>query len=310
MFSELQVTTVGVSDLQRSVEFYRDVFGYVIADAAELSGGELERVWQMPHGTRARCAVLGPDGAATGLLRLVSFDAPGERIWRQYERRQDYGHYALNIRVANIDATLDRIAAHGGQRRSGPTRWSPSPQLPAWDSLSYDPDGVLLDVFQIDAAADSPLADFDRDCSEIQTVAIHVSEARSSAKFYGAMGYIELYDKLVEGLEGFFGLPAGTALHNINLYVPGQPACGRVELAQYVGFPGRQQRERAVPPNLGILSASIRTDDLPSAGAQLRAMDAEPVSEAAQLDLPPYGSAHVQSYFGLDGEVLELFQPL
>lgn len=310
MFSELQVTTVGVSDLQRSTEFYRDAFGYVMTGAAELSGAELERVWQMPPGMRARCAVLGPEGATTGLLRLVSFDAPGERIWREYERRQDYGHYALNIRVADIEAALDRIAAHGGQRRSGPTRWSPSPQLPAWDSLSYDPDGVLLDVFQIDAADDSPLADFDRECSEIQTVAIHVSEARRSAKFYGAMGYVELYDKLVEGLEEFFGLPAGTALHNINLYVLDQPACGRVELAQYVGFPGRPQRDRAVPPNLGILSASVRTDDLTSAAAQLRALGAEPVSEAAELDLPPYGPAHVQSYFGLDGEVLELFQPL
>ena len=310
MFSELEVTTVAVSDLQASIDFYCGVFGYGADGTVTLSGPDLERVWQMPAGTRAECAVLGPPGSTTGLLRLVSFDQKGERIWREYERRQDYGHYALNIRVADIAAVLDRIAAHGGQRRSGPTRWSPSPQLPAWDSLSYDPDGVLLDVFQIDAAADSPLADFDEDCSEIQTVAIHVSEARKSATFYGALGYVELYDKLVEGLEEFFGLPAGTALHNINLYVLDQPACGRVELAQYVGFPGRQQRERAVPPNLGILSASIRTDDLTAAATHLRALGAEPVSEAAQLDLPPYGPARVQGYFGLDGEVLELFQPL
>ena len=309
MFSELQVVTVAVSDLERSVDFYSNVFGYTCGDVMSLSGSSLEQLWQMAPGMKARCAVLGPRGATTGLLRLVSFDASGERIWRHYERRQDYGHYALNIRVANIKAVLGRIEAHGGQLRSGPTQWNPSPQLPAWDSLSYDPDGVLLDVFQIDATADSPLADFDQDCSEIQTVAIHVSDAARSAKFYAALGYVQLYDKLVEGLEEFFGLPAGTALHNINLYMPGQPACGRVELAQYVGFPGRQQRERAVPPNLGILSASLRAADLTAATEQLRSLGAESVSEAGAVDLPPYGPAMVQCYFGLDGEVLELFEP-
>lgn len=309
MFSELQVTTLAVSSLRRSIEFYHDVFGYVAGSQKSLSGPELERVWQMPSGVRAQCAVTGPPGATTGLLRLVSFDSPGERIWGDYSRRQDYGHYALNIRAADLDAVLDRVEAAGGRRRSGPTAWNPSPQLPARDSLSYDPDGALLDIFQIDAAPDSPLAAFDQDCSAIQTVAMHVSDARGSAEFYGSLGYLELYDKLVEHMEGFFGLPEGTALHNINLYVPDEPACGRVELAQYVGFPGQQQRPRAVPPNLGILSASMRTGDLTAAAARLHDLGAEAVSEPARLDLPPYGPADVQAFFGLDGEVLELVQP-
>ena len=309
MFSELQVTTVAVSDLDRSVDFYSHVFGYTALGEATLSGSAVESVWQMPAGMQAHCVVVGPSGDTTGLLRLVSFTEKGEQIWGQYERRQDYGHYALNIRAADLDSTLDRITSAGGRRRSGPTRWSPSPQLPARDSLSYDPDGVLLDVFQIDATPDSPLASFDREHSGIQTVAMHVSDARSSAKFYTALGYVELYDKLVEGMETFFGLPAGTALHNINLYVPGQPASGRVELAQYVGFPGRQQRDRAVPPNLGILSASMRATDLAAAAAQLIELGAEPVSEPAQFVAPPYGQARVQAFYGIDGEVLELVEP-
>lgn len=308
MISELQVTTVAVSDLDRALDFYRNAFEYQASDVVELGGSALEQAWQMPPDMHVRCAVTGPKGAHTGLLRIVSFDRPGEQIWGDYSQRQNLGHYALNIRVADIKAALSRIAEYGGKPHSGPNQWSPSPEIAAWDSLSYDPDGVLLDVFQIDATPGSPLADFDGGSSEIQTVAIHISDARRSAAFYRELGYVELYDKMVEGMEDFFGLPTGTALHNINLYVPAEPACGRVELAQYVGFPGQQQRERAVPPNLGILSASLETDDLAATSARLLKLGAEPVCPPVQLDLPPFGSAVVQPWFGLDGEVLELFQ--
>lgn len=308
MISEIQVATIGVRDLDRSVDFYARTFGYLASDTIELGGAELEQVWQMPAGMRARCTVMGPAGSTTGLLRLVAFDQPGEQIWGDYSRRQDYGHYALNIRASDIEAALDRIRSGGGRHRSGPNRWSPSPDITAWDSLSYDPDGVLLDVFQLDTTADSPLLSFDRDCSELQTVAMHVSDARGSASFYGALGFVELYDKMVEGMEDFFGLPSGTALHNINLFKPDIPACGRVELAQYVGWPGREQRDRAVPPNLGILSVSLETDDLDTTGARLVELGARPISPPAKVELPPFGAAVVQPFFGPDGEVLEFFQ--
>jgi catechol 2,3-dioxygenase-like lactoylglutathione lyase family enzyme len=308
VISELQVTTLSVSDLSRSVDFYGEAFGYQAGGVLAVGGTAVEQAWQAPLGTLGRCTVLGPSRSRTGLLRLVEFDTPGERIWGDYQRRQDYGHYALNIRVSNINDTLERIRGAGGLRRSGPDRWSPSPDIDAWDSLSLDPDGVMLDVFQIDAALGSPLASFDQECSEIQTVAMHVSDAPRSAEFYGALGYLTLYDKLIEGMETFFGLPAGVSMRNINLYVPSEPACGRVELAQYVGFPGRQQRDRATPPNLGILSVSLETDDLAATSAGLTARGAEPVCPPVDLDLPPYGSVTVQPFFGLDGEVLELFQ--
>jgi hypothetical protein len=65
LFSELQVTTVAVSDLRASVDFYSGVFGYASGATVALSGADLERVWQMPPGTRAQCAVLGPPGSTS-----------------------------------------------------------------------------------------------------------------------------------------------------------------------------------------------------------------------------------------------------
>jgi catechol 2,3-dioxygenase-like lactoylglutathione lyase family enzyme len=308
VISELRVTTVAVADLARSRAFYADAFGYVTHAEGEVRGEAAEAVWQMPAGLTGRLAVVGPEGAATGLLRLVQFDAPGRQYWGGYERPQDYGHYALNIRIPEIGPAVEKLVAAGGRQKSQPTRWIVMDDLSAWDSLSYDPDGVVLDVFELEPGETNPLAAYDGRPSELQTVAIHVSDARRSAAFYAGLGFEVLYDKLIERMESFFRLPPGTGLHNINLYMPGGPVTGRVELAQYVGFPGEQQRGTAKPPNLGILSASLETDDLAATSALVTKLGGEPVCPPAELDLPPYGPALVQPFFGPDGEVLEFYQ--
>ncbi len=308
MISELRAATVSVADLDRSCAFYQHAFAYTRLAEAEVCGREAELLWQMPSGLTGRTAVLGPEGATTGLLRLVEFDAPGEPYWGDYSRAQDYGHYALNIRVGDIRAAVARLREAGGRSKSEPSHWTVSADLSAWDSLSYDPDGNVLDVFQLEPAEGTPLADYDGRPSPLQTVAIHVSDARASADFYSALGYVQLYDKLVEDMESFFRLPPGTGLRNINLYSPDSPTTGRVELAQYVGFPGVQQRDRAVPPRLGILSVSLATDDLAAASALVTGLGGAPVCPAVALDLPPFGHVLARSFFGPDGEVLEFHQ--
>ncbi|MGW5158204.1 VOC family protein [Nonomuraea wenchangensis] len=308
MISELRVATVAVADLERSCAFYAETFGYVRLGEGAVGGREVELAWRMPDSLTGRTVVMGPPGAGTGLLRLVQFDAAGEPYWGGYARPQDYGHYALNIRVPDIRTAIGRLRAAGGRAKSEPTHWTVTPELSAWDSLSYDPDGIVLDVFELEPAEGSALAGYDGRPSELQTVAMHVSDARASASFYRALGFVELYDKLIENMESFFRLPEGTGLHNINLYVPGGTLNGRVELAQYVGFPGEQQRDRAVPPNLGILSVSLETDDLAATADLAGGLGAEPVCAPVEVDLPPYGPALVQTFFGLDGEILEFYQ--
>lgn len=307
MVSEIRVATVGVSDLERSVAFYADAFGYVAGGEAGLGGADIERAWRMPQGLTGRTVVMGPPGARSGLLRLACFDAPGQPIWGDHSRARDYGHYALNIRVADVHATMDRVRAAGGTVRSEPTHWTVTPELAAWDSQACDPDGVMLDVFQIEGE-EGPLAGFDGTASELQTVAIRVSDAQAAAAFYGALGFQVMYDKLIEGMELFFRLPPGTAMRNVNMYMPGGTMNGRVEIAQYVGLPGRDQRDRAVPPNTGPLAVSLETGDLPATAGLLTAGGAARVCDPVEADLPPYGPATIQTFLGRDGELLELYQ--
>jgi catechol 2,3-dioxygenase-like lactoylglutathione lyase family enzyme len=222
----------------------------------------------------------------------------------------DYGHYALNVRVPDIRAAIAAITSNGGRSKSEPTHWTVTPTLSAWDSLSLDPDKTVLDVFQLEPAPGSLLSDYDERPSPLQTVAIHVSDAHRSARFYAALGYRPLYNKLIENMESFFHLPSGTALHNINMMLPDEPGAGRVEIAQYVGWPGHSQRDRAVPPALGILGISMETDDLEATESLLDSIGAEPAGERVEIAMPGLGNIVARSYFGPDDERIEFFQRL
>lgn len=310
MISEIRVATVGVSDLDHGVDFYTTTFDYVVHGEGAISTEETVQLWGGAPGLTGRQVLLGPRGASSGLLRLVAYDAPAALYWGDYSSLEDYGHYALNIRVPHLPETLEVLADRGGRTRSGPTHWTVQHDLSAWDSLNYGPDGVLLDVFQLETGPTHPLHDYDGRPTSLQTVCIHSSDARRSARFYAALGLRPMYDKLLESMEGFFHLPDGTGLHNINMMKPTASSQGRLEIAQYVGFPGRSQRETAVAGAAGILSAAFETDDLDATTLLLRAIGTEPSGEEVEVDQPGLGRVRVSGWFGPDDERLDFFQRL
>ena len=305
--SEIRKATVAVRDLDLARRYYETTFDYISHGEADVAGTGYESLWNMPAGMTGKAALLGPAGATTGLLQLVQFDQPGKRIWGDYQHPENYGHYALNIRVPKIQPAIDKILEHGGRSKAKPTHWTVSAEISAWDSLSYDPDGNILDVFELEPAPGSLLAAYDGRCSSLQTVALHVSDARRSARFYAALGYRPWYDKMLENMESFFNIPKGTSLHNINM-VRGDASLGRIEIAQYVGWPGQSQRKVAVPPNTGILSIAMETDDLDATMRLLTSIGTEPCSAAVEVRAPLLGNVRARSYYGPDDELLEFYQ--
>lgn len=310
MISEIRVATVGVSDLDQAVEFYTATFDYVVHGQGPVESAETVHLWGGSPALTGRQVLLGPGGAGSGLLRLVGYDTPATLYWGDYSRLEDYGHYALNIRVPELPTTLAVLAEHGGRTRSGPTHWTVQHDLSAWDSLNYGPDGVLLDVFQLETGPTHPLHAYDGRPTSLQTVCIHSSDARRSARFYAALGLRPMYDKLLESMEGFFHLPDGTGLHNINMMHPEHSSAGRLEIAQYVGFPGRSQRATAVAGAAGILSTAFETDDLEAATLLMGAIGAESSGEVVEVDRPGFGRVRASGWFGPDDERLELFERL
>lgn len=309
MFSEIKLVTLGVADLDRSIAFYADAFAYEEISRTRVDHEALSESWRIPAGIAGRFAIMGVPGVESGMLRLVEWTPSGDHAWAAPARFQDLGAYAVNFRAKDIHAAWDMLGRSGAREKSKPTYWEVEQNIAAWDSQAYDPDGTLLDVFQVVGEIERTLGPFaaGHDVSEVQTLAIHCLDARRSEAFYRGLGFEPLYDRVIEHLWDFFGLPKGTKLHNINLIMPGPRPAGRVELAQYIGLPGRSLKTRTVPPGRGPLMMSLRVDNLDLATARMKNLNARVVGNA-RYDSPPFGIVTATTFFGPDDEVIEVFE--
>ena len=80
MLSEVKAVTLGVSHLQRACAFYEQALQYRVQSQGEIAP-ELASLWRFDPALRGQYAVVAADDSGLGKLRLVAFDAPGERLW-------------------------------------------------------------------------------------------------------------------------------------------------------------------------------------------------------------------------------------
>lgn len=311
MFSEIKLVTMGVIDLDRSIAFYADALGLEEISRTRVDHEAVEEAWRVPQGIDGRYAVMGISGIDSGMLRLVEWTPSGDHVWAPPAAAQDLGPYAVNFRVKEIHAAWDLLGQSGAREKAKPIYWELEQNFAAWDSRCYDPDGTMLEVFQVVGEIERTLGPFPygHDATEAQSVTIHCSDARRSSAFYTALGFEPLYDRVIEHAWAFFSLPAGTRIHNVNLIMPGDRPNGRIELAQFVDVSGRSLKARTRPPARGPLMVSLRAANLESASEKLSALGAKPIG-SARYDSPPFGNVAARTFFGPDGEVIEIFETL
>ncbi|MEO7941576.1 MAG: hypothetical protein ABIR55_23360 [Burkholderiaceae bacterium] len=272
---------------------------------------ELAPLWRFDPAMTGRYAMIAADDSGIGRIRLVSFDVSGERLWNADNLYNGSGYYALNFRCRDALDTMHAIAAAGGSSGHEPSYWQVSDQVAVRDSINDDPDGIRLDVFSYERGGElrGPLA---TEVSVLQTIAIATRDVPRSSAFYLGLGFEVLFDRTLDfpELQALLGTDRPVRIHNVNLMKNGSIIPGRVEMFAYLDMehlPDAPLREKAVPPNIGILSASLASDDLDADLTHLESLGGELVARA-RLTLPVCGSCDVATLFGPDGELLELYQ--
>jgi catechol 2,3-dioxygenase-like lactoylglutathione lyase family enzyme len=310
MFSEIKLVTVAVRDLDRAIAFYADALGFEEISRTRVDHEALASAWRVPAGVAGRFAVMGIAGIESGMLRLVEWTPAGDHVWASPARPQDLGAYSVNFRVKDLAAAWNLLGQSGAREKSKPTYWEAEQNIAAWAAQCQDPDGTTLDVCQVMGEIERTLGPFARghDASEVQSVVIHCADARRSEAFYRALGFEPLYDRVIEHLWTFLGLPTGTKVHDIHLLMPGERPNGRVELVQYVGLQGRSLKRRSAPPGRGPQMISMRVADLDLASTTLKNLGGKPIGRA-RYDSPPFGPVSSATFFGPSDEVIEVFQP-
>lgn len=130
-------TSFTVSDLDRSVAFYRDLFGFTVQRVAESRGDEVAEMTGIP-GSHLRLAMLEHSGH---LLELIQYMAPTGSATAP--RRNDVGAAHIAFYVDDAAALYERLRAKG-------VRFVTPPKDRGAVKACYllDPDGITLEVIE------------------------------------------------------------------------------------------------------------------------------------------------------------------
>lgn len=136
-----------VSDLDRSVEFYRDLTGGVLVGPWDRRGPKVDEVTGYP-GVTVRQAFLEVPGADT-TIELLQYVGGSDVVIEP-----DHGHVGavhVAVEVADLDAALARLAERGVSPLSAPIVASDGPLGGYRCVYVLDPDRIRVELVQAPA---------------------------------------------------------------------------------------------------------------------------------------------------------------
>ena len=174
-----------VSDIDRSVAFFKDVLTFEPVSDVEVAGEEYDRL-QGVFGTRMRIVRLR---LGDEQIELTEYLAPRGRPIPVDSRSNDRWFQHVAIIVSDMDAAYARLRQHKVEHAS------PEPQrLPDWNAAAggikafyfKDPDGHPLEILQFPAGKGDPKwhRSSERLFLGIDHTAIVVSDTDTSLRFY------------------------------------------------------------------------------------------------------------------------------
>jgi len=131
-----------VSDLDRSVRFYRDVLGFREAGHLELDGEPTATLLGLDE-LELRAVYLERDGFR---IELIHYPRPGTVGPADARPMNQLGLTHFTLRVTDLDETLRQVEAHGGSVLEKTRIHSQELDAPIDAIYALDPDGTRLEL--------------------------------------------------------------------------------------------------------------------------------------------------------------------
>jgi glyoxylase I family protein len=142
-------TGITVSNLERSLAFWRDVLGFELSHTAHQTGEMAKEITGVP-GAELNLAVLKtPSGHKIELLEYV---APAERKRRVDLRPCDVGSVHVALIVDDLETILSAIQASGWKAAGKPQTLQSGPNAGKRVVYVRDPDGTIIEFMQLPLA--------------------------------------------------------------------------------------------------------------------------------------------------------------
>jgi catechol 2,3-dioxygenase-like lactoylglutathione lyase family enzyme len=138
-------TGITVSNLERSLAFWRDVLGLKLSHTAHQTG-ELAREITGVSGSEIKLAVLKTPGGHK--IELLEYLAPSDRKHADV-RPCDVGHVHVALLVDDLDAILEKIAGAGWKAAGKPQTLKTGPNAGKRVVYVRDPAGTTIEFMQL-----------------------------------------------------------------------------------------------------------------------------------------------------------------
>jgi glyoxylase I family protein len=137
-------TGITVSNLERSLAFWRDVLGFELSHRTHQSGELASEITGVP-GAEISLAVLKAPGHK---IELLEYLAPPDRKEHVDLRPCDVGAAHVALTVDNLDAVLSALAASGWKTAGQPQTLQTGPNAGKRVVYVRDPDGTTIEFMQ------------------------------------------------------------------------------------------------------------------------------------------------------------------
>jgi len=137
-------TGITVSNLERSLAFWRDVLGFELSHTAHQKG-ELAQEITGVEGAELKLAVLKAPGDHK--IELLEYLAPADRK-RANLRPCEVGFVHVALLVDDLDVVLERIATSDWKAAGKPQRLQSGPNAGKRVAYVRDPDGTTIEFME------------------------------------------------------------------------------------------------------------------------------------------------------------------
>src|SRR5467141_2162326 len=150
-------TGITVSNLERSLAFWRDVLGFELSHTAHQTGEMAEQITGVAD-AEIRLAVLRAPGGHK--IELLEYLAPPDRK-RLALKPCDVGSVHVALLVDDLDAVLESIAASGWKAAGKPQTLTIGPNAGKRVIYVRDPDGTTIEFMEppVEGGSSAPSLD-------------------------------------------------------------------------------------------------------------------------------------------------------
>jgi catechol 2,3-dioxygenase-like lactoylglutathione lyase family enzyme len=138
-------TGITVSNLERSLAFWRDVLGFELSHTAHQTGEMASEITGV-EGAEIKLAVVKAPGGHK--IELLEYLAPLERKWNVDLRPCDVGFAHVALIVDDLDPILSAIEASGWKAAGKPQTLKSGPNAGKRAVYVRDPDGITIEFMQ------------------------------------------------------------------------------------------------------------------------------------------------------------------